>query len=64
MREIKFIFNHPPYLAGMSFGEQKGGWGEGWRNGMPLFSILYQHIMMLLVVFILAILDFLQGSAK
>lgn len=29
MREIKVIFNHPPYLAGMSFGEQKGGGGEG-----------------------------------
>lgn len=24
MREIKFTFNHPLYLAGMSFGEQKG----------------------------------------
>lgn len=24
-RDIKFIFNHPPYLAGMRFGEQNGG---------------------------------------
>lgn len=42
MWEIKFVFNHSPYLVVVSLGEQKGGWVEGWRNGMSLTLLLCQ----------------------
>ena len=50
--EIKFVFNHSLYLVVVSLGEQKGGWGEGWRNGMSLTLLLCQYSVVFLRVFI------------